>query len=121
MGNESNSMPIYMQIVQDFKFQITTGILKPKDKLPSVRELALTMTVNPNTIQKAYKELEDLGYITTVVGKGNYVSENLDNALVKTVDEEYEKIFSSIEKLKSFGISEKEILEEIKEKIKKGI
>ena len=117
MGNENSGLPIYMQIVQDFKFQISSGILKPKDKLPSVRELALMMTVNPNTIQKAYKELEDLGYITTIVGKGNYVSEDLSLAKNKTVDEEYEKIFNAIEKLKSLGYKKEEILENIKKGI----
>ena len=117
MGNENKNLPIYMQIVEDYKFQISTGILKPKDKLPSVRELALIMTVNPNTIQKAYKELEDLGYITTVIGKGNYVSENLKDVLSKNLEEEYEKIFASIERLKNSGRTKEEILE----RIKKGI
>ena len=68
--------PIYSQIVDSFKDQITSGILQTGDKLPSVRELAAQMAINPNTIQRSYRMLEAEGWIVTVPGKGCFVSAN---------------------------------------------
>lgn len=65
---------IYEQIVDNLKELIITGMLKSEDKIPSVRELSKTLTVNPNTIQKAYRELEYQGFIYTVSGLGTFVA-----------------------------------------------
>ena len=71
-----DARPIYTQIIAGFKEQITAGILRPGDKLPSVRELALQLAINPNTIQRSYRALESDGWIVTVPGKGCFVSAN---------------------------------------------
>ncbi len=68
-----DARPIYTQIADNFRSQIRTGILKEGDKLPSVRELASQLAINPNTIQRAYRELEAEGWIATVSGKGCFV------------------------------------------------
>ena len=68
-----DTRPIYAQITDGFREQILSAILLPGDKLPSVRELAATLTINPNTIQRAYRELESQGWIATVAGKGCFV------------------------------------------------
>ena len=68
--------PIYAQIIDNFKEQITAGILQTGDKLPSVRELATELAINPNTIQRSYRALEADGWIVTVPGKGCFVSAN---------------------------------------------
>ena len=68
--------PIYAQIISNIKEQITAGILHTGDRLPSVRELASQLTINPNTIQRAYRALEAEGWIVTVPGKGCFVSAN---------------------------------------------
>ena len=68
--------PIYTQIIDSFKEQITAGILRTGDKLPSVRELAVQLAINPNTIQRSYRALESEGWIVTVPGKGCFVSAN---------------------------------------------
>ena len=68
--------PIYTQIIDSFKEQITAGILRTGDKLPSVRELASDLAINPNTIQRSYRSLEAEGWIFTVPGKGCFVSAN---------------------------------------------
>lgn len=65
--------PIYTQIVDGFRSQISTGILQNGDRLPSVRELATQLTINPNTIQRSYRELEQQGWVATVPGKGCFV------------------------------------------------
>jgi len=68
--------PIYAQIIGGVKEQITSGILRSGDRLPSVRELAAELAINPNTIQRAYRTLEADGWIVTVPGKGCFVSAN---------------------------------------------
>ena len=68
-----DARPIYTQIVDNFKSQIAAGILQSGEKLPSVRELASELAINPNTIQRAYRELELAGWIATVPGKGCFV------------------------------------------------
>lgn len=69
-----DSTPIYEQIVNQFKNLIVRGALSTDEKIPSVRNLAMELSINPNTIQKAYAELERQGYIYTVKGRGNFVS-----------------------------------------------
>ncbi len=70
-----NPKPIYEQIKDRIKELVINGIMKPEDKIPSVRELAQMLTINPNTIQKAYKDLETEGVIYSVKGKGNFISQ----------------------------------------------
>ncbi|AKL94019.1 transcriptional regulator GntR family [Clostridium aceticum] len=66
--------PLYEQIKEKIKLLIIQGVLKADEKIPSVRELALSLTINPNTIQKSYKDLEVEGFIYSVRGKGNFVA-----------------------------------------------
>ena len=68
-----DARPIYTQIVDGFREQILSMVLLPEDKLPSVRELAAQLTINPITIQRAYRQLEMEGWIATVPGKGCFV------------------------------------------------
>lgn len=68
-----DTRPIYSQITDGFREQILAGVLQSGDKLPSVRELASQLTINPNTIQRAYRELEAQGWIVTEPGKGCFV------------------------------------------------
>ncbi len=65
--------PIYAQIADGFRSQITSRVLQPGEKLPSVRELAVQLSINPNTIQRSYRQLEAEGWIATVPGKGCFV------------------------------------------------
>lgn len=69
-----NRKPIYEQVVDHFKELIINGVLQPDEKIPSVRDLAKQLTINPNTIQKAYRELEYQGYIYSVQGLGSFIS-----------------------------------------------
>ena len=68
-----DTRPIYAQIVDGYRAQISAGILNPGEKLPSVRELAVQLSINPNTIQRSYRQLEMEGWITTMAGKGCFV------------------------------------------------
>lgn len=78
-------VPVYEQLTEKIKEQIVHKVLKEDEQLPSVRELALELTINPNTIQKAYRELERQGYIYAVPGRGNFVkpTDKIENARLK--------------------------------------
>ena len=85
---------IQEQITDNFKELMVTGVLAPDEKLPSVRELSKMITVNPNTVQKAYTKLEEQGYIYVVKGKGSFVS-NVKKMDVDEREVEKEKTLTS--------------------------
>lgn len=91
-----SSKPIYEQIIEKIQENILKGILKPGDKLPSVRELASIITINPNTISKAYIELERMKAIEVIRGKGTFVVENfkpiMDDEKMREIQEHMKKI-----------------------------
>lgn len=105
-----NRKPLYEQIVENYKEQIINKVLKTDDKMPSVRDLAKELTINPNTIQKAYRELEYQGYIYSVKGRGTFISGDFQD----TFDTEKanllkETIKSSILELLFMGLPEEDV------------
>ena len=76
--NYRDAKPIYEQIKEGLRKLVITGAIAKDEKLPSVRELASELAINPNTIQRAYRELESEGYIYTVSGKGSFAAEQAD-------------------------------------------
>lgn len=78
-------VPVYEQLTEKIKELIVHKVMKADEQLPSVRELALELTINPNTIQKAYRELERQGFIYSIQGKGSFVKpmDKIDNARQK--------------------------------------
>ena len=107
-----DSRPIYSQIADNFRRQIKNGILQHGDKLPSVRELASQLAINPNTIQRAYRELELEGWIASVTGKGSFVCAlpgcEIDPALWEAFD-------TAADALRQAGISQEEILQHLRQ------
>lgn len=101
--------PIYEQIIEKYENLIIRGALEPGSKLPSVRSLAIDLSINPNTIQKAYTELEREGYIYSVKGKGNYVvdleeiKKHRKNAIMKQAE-------SLVRFVKSLEITKEEFI-----------
>ena len=100
-----DARPIYSQIVFGITEQIRTGILRPGDKLQSVRELAAELTINPNTIQRAYREMEQAGMIQTLPGKGCFVC--------GAATPDWQKLDSAVAALLSQGVPLEEILKRI--------
>jgi GntR family transcriptional regulator len=103
-------VPIYEQITQKFTELIIKDVLKPDEQLPPVRLLANQLTVNPNTIQKAYRELEHMGYIYSVPGKGHFVisaASALQNERRKELQQQLRQI---ILELKELGLDREDIV-----------
>lgn len=71
--NPHSGVPLYVQIEEQIKTAIVSGVLQEGDRLPTVRELALELTINPNTVARAYRELERAGFIDTTPGRGTFV------------------------------------------------
>ena len=99
-----NERPIYIQLVEMIRIQIVSGKFKKGEKIPSVRELALIMKVNPNTMQKALAELENEQLIYTERTNGKYVTE--DDKLIERVKKELEKeiVNNYLNSMKNIGI-----------------
>ncbi len=107
-----DARPIYEQIVENFKMQILRGILQPGDQMPSVRSLAMELSANPNTIQKAYSILEMQGFIYTVKGRGNFV--NGDASLKDVKKQELAKrLLDLFTEAESLGISRVELMKSL--------
>lgn len=98
---------IYEQIRSQIEKFIKAGILKPNDKLPSVRNMALELGINPNTVMKAYQELEKNGYIYTLNKKGVFVSSKVENKDIKLIDEAK----NMLKTLKEEGFSKNELVD----------
>ena len=110
--NFRDSRPIYEQVKDSLRRLIVSGALPPDEKLPSVRELASQLVINPNTIQRAYRELEHEGYIVSVPGKGNFAREmaGVDSArreeLLRAFDD-------AVEELTYLGLTSEELKDRI--------
>ena len=114
-----SKLPLYEQIAQRFQTLILKGVLAPGGQMPSVRTLAVELSINPNTIQKAYSLLEQQGYIYPVKGRGNFVSES--SALVQL---EKESLLEDVRRLaeegKELGIQRTELIQVIDRIYRKG-
>ena len=106
--------PLYEQVTEKFKELILKGVLLPDEKIPSVRAMAMELSVTPNTIQRAYRELEKGGYIYTVTGRGNFISP--DRALLK-LDRENKlgALKKAATEARAAGISKEQLLTMIEE------
>lgn len=110
-----NERPIYIQLVELIRIEIVSGKFKKGERIPSVRELALMMKVNPNTMQKALNELENQKLIYTERTNGKYVTE--DEELIENIKKELakEKVNNYLDSMNSIGISFEESLKYLQE------
>ena len=114
MGKEFQaSKPIYMQIVDKINQQIVRNELKPGDKLPSVREMAVQSGVNPNTIQRTYTELERMAIVETKRGQGTFVVENEKVIQELKLQLQLDMISTFVNNMRELGFSEKEMVASI--------
>ena len=96
-------LPIYAQLMDTLKRRIVTGRYLPGEKLPSVRDLAGTLSINPNTIQRAYRELESEGYILSVAGKGSFVAQ-VDRLAEQQKKEALNAFRAAAQRLRALGL-----------------
>lgn len=108
-------VPVYMQIVNGIERYVALDILKPEQQIPSIREMALELGVNPNTVKKAYSVLEQRGVIVTLSTKGTYITLKTEKVLEKNIEEKIKNIKKQIEELEKLGLTKKEILKKIKD------
>ena len=110
--NYRDPRPIYEQVKDGIRKLAYSGMLGPDDKLPSVRELAMKLAINPNTISRAYKELEQEGFIYTMTGKGTFINQEFD--LYDSRKEELWKQFDKAAKeLLELSVTEEELVKRI--------
>lgn len=107
--NYRDASPIYAQIKNGLKKLIMTGAMKEGEKLPSVRALATELAINPNTIQKAYNELENEGYIYSVPGKGSFACGDIQ-ADERRKDELKQRVRTLLQELRFLGAKREELL-----------
>ena len=105
----NDKRPIYEQVTEKIQTLILNGVLEPDSKLPSVRSLAMELSINPNTIQRAYSELEREGFIYSVKGRGNFVKMN-ENLIIKEQEKLLIKFKENVEELRARGILKEQAL-----------
>ncbi len=108
--NPSSGVPIYLQLMEQVKHSIETGALRPGEQLPGIRPLAEELVINPNTVAKAYRELEHEGIIELRHGAGAFVS---GNAQAKRITDKFRAgqaiVAAAVEKLRARGVTGEEI------------
>ncbi len=112
-------IPIYEQIKNGIKGKISLGVLRANEQLPSIRDLAAELVVNPNTVARAYRELESEGFIYTRKGKASYLTENSSSLIgqerQRFIDEVFERAISEARK---FGLEDGEIRDIVESRLK---
>ena len=107
--------PIYEQIIDNIKELIIQGVYSRDMQLPSVRQLAGDLAINPNTIQKAYSELERQGIIYSLKSKGSFVSSNVDELRLERKEQLFKDFGRILEEMNKVGVSQNEIEEKVRE------
>ena len=106
-----NGAPIYRQIIQQIEYAILSGRLRPGDRLPTIRSLAVELKTNPNTIAKAYGELEIRGILATQVGSGTYISDKKpvveDDSLSRKIQEVLARF---LQEMRNLGVEKRELV-----------
>lgn len=114
--NPKSKQPIYEQLIEQLRKQLFLGVAQAGQPLPSVRQLATELGINPNTIQKAYRRMEAEGMIVSVPGKGSFISDDLADMLKKQRDEQMEKTKMQIITCREMGLDQ-QLIHELTDRI----
>ena len=104
-----NGLPVYQQIVQQVKHALRLGLLVPGDRMPTVRELVATLAINPNTVMKAYRELEHAGLIGGRVGQGTFVLQTLNGSSPDDLAEMRAGLEAWLARAKELGLDDESV------------
>ena len=108
-SNPASGVPVYLQLIEQVKHAIDIGALRPGDQLPAIRRVAEDLVINPNTVAKAYRELEREGVIELRQGSGAFVSENGRAGRVARVKTAQPVLQAALERLTAAGLTSGEI------------
>ena len=108
--NYRDGRPIYEQVVDEIEQMVMHGILEADSQLPSVRQMASELSINPNTIQRAYGEPENRGVIYSVKGKGNFVSPNAAALRQRRLEELKKQILELVRTAKELGVEDAQLI-----------
>jgi GntR family transcriptional regulator len=115
----ANGSPIYRQIIQQIEYAILSGRMRPGDRLPTIRSLAVDLKTNPNTIARAYSELEIRGILATQVGSGTFISDKkpvmADDSLNRKIREVLTRF---VQEMRDLGVEKRELVKLIETYIK---
>ena len=110
--NYQDSRPIYEQIIERYKMLILKEVLSPDEQMPSVRKLAMELSTNPNTVQRAYMELERQGFLYSVRGRGSFVSSSAGVLQDKKREELKDELCALLKEAREVGIDPEGLLQE---------
>ncbi|MFP3040211.1 GntR family transcriptional regulator [Treponema primitia] len=114
--DNANGAPIYRQIIQQIEYAILSGRLKSGDRLPTIRALAVELRINPNTIAKAYNELEIRGILSTQVGSGTFISDRKPVPEEDARDRKIREVLTRfIQEFENLGVSKTSLLEMLRD------
>lgn len=109
----NNNVPIYVQIVDYFREKVLDGTLKTGEQLPSIRELAVVLGINPNTVKKAYDILENQHIVQSYSTKGTYVTDKIDCVLEEKTKSSFLHILEEVNNLRKMGVSLETVLKKV--------
>lgn len=107
-------IPIYEQIINEIERYVALGILKPNEQIPSIRELAASLGINPNTVKKAYTELEQKGVIYVISTKGTFIADKTREVIERKITDGINNINKIIAELETLGISKEDVINKIR-------
>ena len=119
--DKTSRKPIYEQIIESIEREISMGVLRENDKLPSIRELAIYLSINPNTIQKAFVELDRAGLIVSYAGRGCFVASDAREKLRNRRLAELREIEELAVKLYLAGIDEDTVVDAVRRAYKEFV
>lgn len=113
--NPRSKQPLYEQLVEQLRRQIVLGGMTVGTAMPSVRQLATELGINPNTIQKAYRRMEEEGMILSIPGKGSFVSDDLAELLTRQREDQRSKARQMLHSCRETGLAKEELMQMIEE------
>ena len=116
----NKNFPIYEQLIEKIEEMVLLGVLEPDTAIPSVRDFASELAINPNTVQKAFSELDKRGVTYSVSGKGRFVASDLDKIINQKADKHILDMLSSAKELINLGIDKSILIHEIERLYKEG-
>lgn len=116
----NGNLPIYEQLIEKIEEMVLLGVLEPDTAIPSVRDFASELAINPNTVQKAFSELDKRGVTYSVSGKGRFVTSDVSKIIKQKSDKHIEDMLSSVRELINLNVDKSILIHEIEKLYKEG-